>query len=96
MPANPTKRQCLAPYLFLTPFFALFLLFNLYPLIKSLVLAFHVTNGPTEAGTVAELYGDRPLPVILVELLRTAQWCDQAGSYVPIGDPARLRLTPRP
>jgi len=35
-----------APYLFVAPFLATFLLFALYPLIKSLILAFYITNGP--------------------------------------------------
>lgn len=39
-------QQKMAPYLFVAPFVLLFLLFGLYPLVKSLVLAFYVTNGP--------------------------------------------------
>ncbi len=35
-----------APYLFVTPFIVLFLLFGVYPLIKSLVLATYITSGP--------------------------------------------------
>ena len=35
-----------APYLFVTPFVATFLVFGLYPLVKSLVLAFYITSGP--------------------------------------------------
>ena len=35
-----------APYLFVAPFFILFLLFNLYPLFKSFLLSFYITNGP--------------------------------------------------
>lgn len=35
-----------APYLFVAPFVILFLTFGLYPIIKSLILAFHTTNGP--------------------------------------------------
>lgn len=35
-----------APYLFLSPFLLLFVIFGLYPLVKSLILAFYVTNGP--------------------------------------------------
>jgi ABC-type sugar transport system permease subunit len=35
-----------APYLFVAPFVLLFLGFGLYPLVKSLYLALHVTNGP--------------------------------------------------
>lgn len=36
----------LAPYLFVTPFVLLFLTFGLWPIVKSLVLAFYATNGP--------------------------------------------------
>ena len=35
-----------APYLFVSPFIVLFATFGVYPLVKSLVLAFYVTNGP--------------------------------------------------
>lgn len=38
------RRQ--APYLFLTPFVALFTVFGLYPLAKSLFLSFYITAGP--------------------------------------------------
>ena len=35
-----------APYLFVAPFVVLFLTFTLYPLVKSIVLSFYITNGP--------------------------------------------------
>lgn len=35
-----------APYLFISPFLILFFVFGLYPLVKSLLLAFYITNGP--------------------------------------------------
>jgi len=35
-----------APYLFVSPFVALFLTFTLYPLVKSILLSFYITNGP--------------------------------------------------
>ncbi len=38
-----------APYLFVSPFLILFLTFGAYPIIKSLILAFYVTNGPKSA-----------------------------------------------
>jgi ABC-type sugar transport system permease subunit len=41
-----------APYIFVAPFVVLFLLFGLYPLIKSFILAFYVTNGPKSASFV--------------------------------------------
>ena len=40
------RQQKLAPYLFVAPFIVLFCTFALYPLVNSLVLAFHVTSGP--------------------------------------------------
>jgi len=36
----------LAPYLFVAPFVILFLIFGLWPMVKSLILAFYATNGP--------------------------------------------------
>jgi ABC-type sugar transport system permease subunit len=35
-----------APYVFLSPFIILFLVFGLYPLVKSLILSFYITSGP--------------------------------------------------
>ncbi len=35
-----------APYLFLSPFILLFILFGLYPLVKSFILSFYITAGP--------------------------------------------------
>ena len=35
-----------APYLFVSPFLLLFAVFGIYPIAKSLYLAFHTTNGP--------------------------------------------------
>ena len=39
-------RQKCAPYLFVAPFVATFLVFSLYPIVKSFVLAFFITSGP--------------------------------------------------
>lgn len=39
----------LAPYLFVAPYVLLFLVFGLWPIVKSLILALHVTNGPKSA-----------------------------------------------
>lgn len=36
-----------APYLFVSPFVVLFLIFGLYPLVRSFVLAFYITSGPS-------------------------------------------------
>jgi ABC-type sugar transport system permease subunit len=38
-----------APYVFVAPFVLLFATFGLYPIVKSLVLAFYATNGPKSA-----------------------------------------------
>ena len=35
-----------APYVFVAPFVLLFLVFTLYPLVKSIALSFYITNGP--------------------------------------------------
>jgi ABC-type sugar transport system permease subunit len=35
-----------APYIFVAPFVILFLTFTLYPLVKSILLSFYITNGP--------------------------------------------------
>ncbi len=52
--AVPTSRWFvlqykMAPYLFVSPFLILFAIFGAYPIVKSLVLAFYVTNGPKSA-----------------------------------------------
>lgn len=39
----------LAPYLFVSPFLILFATFGVYPIVKSLLLSFYVTNGPKSA-----------------------------------------------
>jgi len=38
--------QSSAPYIFIAPFLATFLAFGLYPILKSLILAFYITSGP--------------------------------------------------
>lgn len=40
------RQQRWAPYVFVAPFVILFCTFALYPLVSSLVLAFHATSGP--------------------------------------------------
>ena len=39
----------IAPYLFTLPFLLTFAVFGIYPLVKSLILAFYATNGPKSA-----------------------------------------------
>ncbi|MDX1933094.1 MAG: sugar ABC transporter permease [Capsulimonadales bacterium] len=41
-------QQKAAPYLFLAPFFLLFALFGVYPILKSVTLAFYATSGPKD------------------------------------------------
>ena len=41
-------QQKYAPYLFIAPFFIMFALFSLWPIIKSMVLAFYTTAGPQD------------------------------------------------
>jgi len=41
-----TLQHKLAPYLFVAPFLLIFLTFGLWPIVKSLILAFYATNGP--------------------------------------------------
>lgn len=46
---RPTLHQLqyrYAPYLFVAPFVLLFALFGVYPILRSLILAFYATNGP--------------------------------------------------
>jgi ABC-type sugar transport system permease subunit len=45
---RPPRRDKLAPYLFVAPFLALFLVFGAYPLIKSVILSFYITSGPRD------------------------------------------------
>ncbi|MAY74382.1 MAG: hypothetical protein CMJ31_06585 [Phycisphaerae bacterium] len=41
------ERSSVWPYLFLSPFLAVFAVFGLIPVVQSLVLSFHVTSGPS-------------------------------------------------
>jgi ABC-type sugar transport system permease subunit len=41
-------QQKAAPYIFLAPFFILFALFGVYPIVKSIQLAFYATSGPKD------------------------------------------------
>ena len=62
--------------------------------IHGVINHFQPTPGPTKAGIVAELYPTGELPADLVSLLHDLVWCDQAGEYVELADPARVVLTP--
>jgi hypothetical protein len=52
-------------------------------------------HGPTEAGSVADLYGEGTLPSALAHLLKDKVWCDTAGGWVRQQDRTRVFLTPR-
>lgn len=54
-----------------------------------------IEHGPDRPGTIAELYESRELAAVLVRLLNGKVWCDQAGDYVLMDDPARIHLPPR-
>jgi ABC-type sugar transport system permease subunit len=43
---NRWARRRAAPYFFVAPFAAVFVVFLLYPVLKSILLAFYITNGP--------------------------------------------------
>jgi hypothetical protein len=63
--------------------------------VGGIVGALLIEDGPNREGTIAELYAGRELPAVLVSLLNDKVWCDDAGEYVLIADPARVFLTPR-
>jgi ABC-type sugar transport system permease subunit len=46
VPSYFTIQKKAAPYLFISPFVVLFLVFGVYPLVKSFVLSFYITSGP--------------------------------------------------
>jgi hypothetical protein len=54
-----------------------------------------VPGGPTETGSLDELYPDGELPSDVVRLLGELVWCDQAGEPIELEDPTRVYLTPR-
>jgi hypothetical protein len=54
-----------------------------------------IPGGPSEAGSLDELYPDGELPADVVRLLGELVWCDQAGDPIELEDPARVYLTPR-
>jgi len=54
-----------------------------------------IPDGPTQAGSLAELYPAGDLPQVLIRLLGDLIWCDAAGDYIPIEEPGRLELRPR-
>ena len=55
---------------------------------------FRLVDGPTEAGSLAELYEGRALPARLVGLLQDLVWCDETGEWVSQQDLRRVFLRP--
>jgi hypothetical protein len=53
-------------------------------------------HGPTEPGTLSDLYGSAELPRTLANLLHDLVWCDQSAAYIQDHDPARIYLFPNP
>jgi hypothetical protein len=51
-------------------------------------------HGPTQPGSLADLYAGADLPRTLANLLNDLVWCDQAAAYIQDHDPARVHLTP--
>jgi hypothetical protein len=51
-------------------------------------------NGPTKTGSLAELYGSRPLPLALVGLLTDLAYCETLGEWVQQWDRAWVFLQP--
>ena len=59
-------------------------------------MSIRVDHGPTQPGTLADLYASADLPRTLANLLGDLVWCDQSAAYVQDHDPARVYLTPSP
>ena len=55
-----------------------------------------IPDGPTQVGSLEDLYPSGDLPAVLIRLLGGLIWCDAAGDYVPIGEAGRVELRPRP
>ena len=56
---------------------------------------FRLVGGPTEGGSLDELYPDGNLPPPLVQLLGDLAWCPSVAEWVDLDDPARVSLLPR-
>jgi hypothetical protein len=53
-----------------------------------------IEDGPTEAGTAAELWPTGDYPPAVADELRSQVWCEQAKEYVKISGPERLLFAP--
>jgi hypothetical protein len=51
-------------------------------------------GGPTKAGSLAKLYGNRQLVPDLARFLDEKVWCDTQGGYVSQPDRAKVFLRP--
>lgn len=52
----------------------------------------HLQNGPTESGSVAELYGQGELPAPLASKMNDLVWCDTDQQYIEQGDRDKVYL----
>ena len=55
---------------------------------------FHLDGGPTQPGSLADLYGDAELPHALADLLDDLVWCEVTQKWVNQKDRRRVFLTP--
>jgi hypothetical protein len=57
---------------------------------------FRLDDGPTEPGSLADLYGGAELPQALANLLHDLVWCEVTERWVNQKDWRRVYLTPSP
>ncbi|MGD1994948.1 MAG: hypothetical protein PVI59_17270, partial [Anaerolineae bacterium] len=55
---------------------------------------YRIVAGPTEAGTLDDLYPGGDLPPELVALLGDLVWCDSRADWQDMDDPTLVHLTP--
>jgi ABC-type sugar transport system permease subunit len=73
------RPQNWAPYVFLSPYLILFLIFGAYPILKSLSLSLYATNGPKDAvfiglGNYRFLMGDADFRTAVLNTLTFTFW----------------------
>jgi hypothetical protein len=56
---------------------------------------FRFVGGPSEAGSLDDLYPGGDLPPEVENLLGDMVWCDQASEWVELEDPAGVILRPQ-
>ena len=57
-------------------------------------LSITLEDGPTKKVTVAEAYGDKPLPSNLARLLKNAILCPESADSVMLNDRNKVYLVP--